>query len=37
VLIEDDERLARLTKRYLETHDVVVEWFADGAQASSKR
>lgn len=30
VLIEDDERLARLTKRYLETHDVVVEWFADG-------
>jgi DNA-binding response OmpR family regulator len=30
VLIEDDERLARLTKRYLETHDVVVEWCADG-------
>jgi DNA-binding response OmpR family regulator len=30
VLIEDDERLARLTKRYLEGHDVVVDWFADG-------
>lgn len=30
VLIEDDERLARLTKRYLEGHDVIVDWFADG-------
>jgi two-component system OmpR family response regulator len=30
LLIEDDERLARLTKRYLETHDVVVDWCADG-------
>jgi len=30
VLIEDDERLARLTKRYLEGHDVLVDWFADG-------
>jgi len=30
VLIEDDERLARLTKRYLEGHEVVVDWFPDG-------
>ena len=30
VLIEDDERLARLTKRYLEGHEVVIDWFADG-------
>ena len=30
VLIEDDERLARLTKRYLEGYDVVVDWLADG-------
>lgn len=30
VLIEDDERLARLTKRYLEGHDVIVDWFAEG-------
>lgn len=30
VLIEDDERLARLTSRYLEGHGVVVEWFGDG-------
>lgn len=30
VLIEDDERLARLTKRYLEGHEVVVDWYADG-------
>jgi two-component system OmpR family response regulator len=30
VLIEDDERLARLTKRYLEGHEGVVDWFADG-------
>ncbi|MET0390071.1 MAG: response regulator transcription factor [Polyangiales bacterium] len=30
VLIEDDERLARLTKRYLEGHDVIVDWCADG-------
>ena len=31
VLIEDDERLARLTARYLETHGVVVTWLTDGA------
>lgn len=30
VLIEDDERLAKLTKRYLEGHEVIVDWFADG-------
>jgi DNA-binding response OmpR family regulator len=30
VLIEDDERLARLTVRYLETQGVVVDWFCDG-------
>ena len=30
VLIEDDERLARLTTRYLESHGVVVSWFGDG-------
>jgi DNA-binding response OmpR family regulator len=30
VMIEDDERLARLTKRYLEGHEVVVDWFGDG-------
>lgn len=30
VLIEDDERLAKLTKRYLEGYAVVVDWYADG-------
>jgi two-component system, OmpR family, response regulator len=30
VLIEDDERLARLTARYLESHGVLVTWLADG-------
>ncbi len=32
VLIEDDERLARLTSRYLETHGLVVTWIADGRE-----
>jgi DNA-binding response OmpR family regulator len=32
VLIEDDERLARLTARYLETHGVVVTWVTDGTE-----
>jgi two-component system, OmpR family, response regulator len=32
VLIEDDERLARLTARYLESHGVVVSWIADGRE-----
>jgi two-component system OmpR family response regulator len=30
VLIEDDERLARLTARYLESHGVLVTWVTDG-------
>jgi DNA-binding response OmpR family regulator len=30
VLIEDDERLAKLTKRYLEGYSVTVDWFGDG-------
>jgi two-component system, OmpR family, response regulator len=30
VLIEDDERLARLTAKYLESHGVLVSWAADG-------
>jgi DNA-binding response OmpR family regulator len=30
LLIEDDERLARLTTRYLEGHRVLCEWVADG-------
>jgi two-component system OmpR family response regulator len=30
LLVEDDERLARLTARYLETHGVVVNWVTDG-------
>ncbi|MET0342899.1 MAG: response regulator transcription factor [Polyangiales bacterium] len=30
VLIEDDERLARLTAKYLESHGVLVNWVADG-------
>lgn len=30
VLIEDDERLARLTAKYLESHGVNVTWLADG-------
>src|SRR5688572_27448754 len=32
VLIEDDERLARLTARYLETHGVIVTVCGDGRQ-----
>lgn len=32
VLIEDDERLARLTARYLESHGVVVTWAPDGRE-----
>ena len=32
VLIEDDERLAKLTARYLESHGVLVHWVADGAE-----
>lgn len=32
VLIEDDERLARLTARYLESHGLVVTWIADGRE-----
>ncbi len=32
LLIEDDERLARLTSRYLERHGVVVTWAADGSE-----
>lgn len=32
VLIEDDERLARLTARYLESHGLVVTWVADGRE-----
>lgn len=32
LLLEDDERLARLTQRYLESHAVVVTWVADGLQ-----
>ena len=32
VLIEDDERLARLTARFLELHGVSVIWVADGAE-----
>ena len=30
VLVEDDERLARLTAKYLESHGVIVTWVADG-------
>jgi len=30
VFVEDDERLAHLTTRYLESHGVVVDWFCDG-------
>src|SRR5688572_4454414 len=30
LLVEDDERLARLTARYLETHGVTVTWVTDG-------
>ncbi len=32
VLIEDDERLARLTSRYLESHGALVTWCADGRE-----
>ena len=31
LLVEDDERLAALTARYLETHDVKVKRLADGS------
>lgn len=30
LLVEDDERLARLTQRYLESHAVIVTWVDDG-------
>ncbi len=30
LLIEDDDRLAQLTSRYLESHGVAVTWVADG-------
>jgi two-component system OmpR family response regulator len=30
VLVEDDERLARLTAKYLESHGVLVTWVSDG-------
>src|SRR5215218_7885110 len=30
LLIEDDDRLAQLTARYLESHGVAVTWVADG-------
>jgi two-component system OmpR family response regulator len=30
LLVEDDERLARLTARYLESHGVTVMWVTDG-------
>jgi DNA-binding response OmpR family regulator len=30
VLVEDDERLARLTAKYLESHGILVTWVADG-------
>ena len=30
LLIEDDDRLAQLTQRYLESHGVSVTWVADG-------
>jgi DNA-binding response OmpR family regulator len=36
VLIEDDERLARLTIRYLESHGVVVTWLADGREGMAE-
>ena len=32
VLIEDDERLARLTTKYLESHGVLVTWTPDGRE-----
>lgn len=36
MLIEDDERLARLTSRFLELHGVSVIWVADGAEGLSE-
>lgn len=33
MLVEDDERLGRLTARYLESHGVVVTWVQDGRVA----
>ena len=36
VLIEDDERLAKLTTRYLESHGVLTQWVADGAEGLSE-
>lgn len=32
VFIEDDERLAKLTGRYLESHGLIVQWVADGSE-----
>jgi two-component system OmpR family response regulator len=36
VLVEDDDRLARLTARYLESHGVVVTIASDGREAITK-
>lgn len=36
VLVEDDERLAKLTARYLESHGVMVTVIADGREAVSR-
>lgn len=36
VLVEDDDRLARLTAKYLETHNITVTIVADGREAVSK-
>jgi len=36
VLVEDDERLAKLTARYLESHDVTVTIVADGREAIAR-
>ena len=36
VLVEDDERLAKLTARYLESHGVTVTIVADGREAIAR-
>jgi ActR/RegA family two-component response regulator len=36
VLVEDDDRLARLTARYLESHGVVVTIASDGREGIAK-
>src|SRR4051812_14909208 len=33
LLAEDDEKLARLTMRYLESHELVVSWATNGLSA----